>query len=98
MTRSQVPDELIDRLSSETGRRLVEKARKGRRRAVSRISKFAVTVTHDGVATEELIFDRAPTLAEIAARVGDQAFVVSVRLKRKGLRERARLLLPLAAE
>lgn len=70
----------------------------GRRRALRRISRFAVLVTYDGVTTEELIFDAAPTLAQIAARVGDGAFIVAVGLKRKSLRERIALRLPLAAE
>lgn len=98
MTGSHVSDELIDRLSSETGRRLTERVRKDRRKALSRISHFAVTVTYDGVKTEELRFDVAPTLADITARVGDEAFIVAIGMKRKSLRERARLLLPLAAE
>ncbi len=98
MTKLHVSDELIDRLSSETGRRLTDRVRKSRRRSLSRISHFAVTVTYDGVTIEELTFDAAPTLAQIIARAGDQAFVVSIGMKRKSLRERAMMLLPLAAE
>jgi len=98
MTRFKVSDELIDRLSSETGRRLTDQARKGRRRLLSRISQFAVTVTYDGVGTEELTFATVPTLAQIAARAGDEAFVVAIGMKRKSLRERMRLRLPMAAE
>lgn len=98
MTRFNVSDELIDRLSTETGRRLSDQARKGRRRLLSRLSHFAVTITYDGVATEELTFTTAPTLGQIAARAGKNAFVVAVRLKRKSLRERIGFRLPLAAE
>lgn len=98
MTGFKVPDELVERLSTETGRRLSAETRKGRRRALRRISRFAVLVTYDGVATEELIFDNAPTVAQIAARAGEEAFIVSISLKRKSLRERIGLGLPLAAE
>lgn len=98
MTKSNVSDELIDRLSSETGRRLTEQARTGRRRLLTRISQFAVTVTYDGVGTEELTFTSVPTLAQIAARAGENAFVVAIGMRRKSLRDRLRFRLPLAAE
>lgn len=93
MSGSNVSDELIDRLSTETGRRLAHEARRGRRRALSRISHFVVTVTFDGVATEDLIFDAAPTVGQIAARAGKDAFIVAICMKRKSLRERIRLRL-----
>lgn len=93
MSRSNVPDELIERLSTETGQRLTAQARRGRRKALSQISHFVVTITHDGVATEELIFEAAPTLGQIAARAGDGAFIVAIAMKRKSLRERFRLRL-----
>lgn len=89
----ELPDELIERLSSETGRRLTAQARRGRRRAISYISHFVVTVTHDGVSTEELTFDAAPTVGQIAARAGAEAFIVAIAMKRKSLRERIRLRL-----
>ncbi len=93
MSRSNVPDELIERLSTETGQRLTAQARLGRRKALSRISHFVVTITHDGVGTEELIFTAAPTLGQIAARAGDGAYMVAIAMKRKSLRERFRLAL-----
>ena len=98
MTVFDVSDELVERLSTETGRRLCEKARKGRRRALRRISHFAVLVTYDGVTTEEIIFEAAPTLSQIAARTGQDAYIVSIGMKRRSLRERFGLSLPLAAE
>jgi hypothetical protein len=91
-----VSEDLIDRLSSETGRRLAEKARDGRRRAISSISSVAVTVTRDGEATWEEHFDRPPTLGQIVSRVGLRAFIVAVGMRRRPLRDRMRL--PLAAE
>lgn len=93
MSSSQVPDELIDRLSTETGRRLAHEARRGRKRALSRISHFVVTVTQDGVTTRELTFEAAPTLRQIADRAGDEAFIVAIGMKRRSLRERIRLAL-----
>ena len=91
MSSSHVPDELIDRLSTETGQRLANEARRGRKRALSRISHFVVTVTHDGVTTRELTFEAAPTLRQIADQAGDDAFIVAIGMKRKSLRERFRL-------
>ena len=98
MTVFDVSDELVERLSTETGRRLCEKARKGRRRALRRISHFAVLVTYDGVTTEEITFETAPTLSQIAARTGQDAYIVSIGMKRRSLRERFGLNLPLTAE
>ena len=88
-----VTDELIDRLSSETGRRLMERARSGRRRALARISRCCVTVTLDGKATREEIFDHTPTISQILDRVGPEAFIVSIGMRRRPLRERIRLAL-----
>ncbi len=88
-----VTDELIDRLSSETGRRLMERARTGRRRALSKISRCCVTITLDGQTTREVLFDRTPTIAQILDQVGPEAFIVSVGMKRRPLRERIRLAL-----
>ena len=98
MTGSNVSDELIDLLSNETGRRLTERARIGRRRALAKISLFAVTITYDGVRTEELTFTSAPTLAQISAKAGEQAFVLAIGMKRKRLRDIIRLGRKLAAE
>lgn len=93
MSSSEVPDELIDRLSTETGRRLAHEARRGRKRALSRISHFVVTVTHDGITTRELTFEAAPTLRQIADMAGDEAFIVAIGMRHKSLRERIRLAL-----
>lgn len=86
-----VNNDLIDRISTETGRRLSEKARAGRRRALARISRCCVTVTRDGQTTQEIFFEQTPTLGQIVARVGPECYVVSVAMKRRPLRERIRL-------
>lgn len=39
---------------------------------------FIVQITRDGRTTEELIFDRAPSIGAIAARVGTEAYVISI--------------------
>ncbi|MCB2128576.1 MAG: hypothetical protein KDE03_05735 [Rhodobacteraceae bacterium] len=88
-----IPNELIDRLSSETGLRMTERARQGRRRALATISGFCVTVTTNGQSTQDVLFDAVPTIGQIAARVGPDAFIVSVAMKRRPLRERLRLAL-----
>jgi hypothetical protein len=89
--RMSIEEALIDRLSSEAGRRLAQRARAGRQRALERISRFEVTLTRDGVSTWAELFDRPPTLEDIRVRAGGEAFVVAVRLKRRSLRERIRL-------
>lgn len=86
-----IEEALIDRLSTEAGRRLLMKAKVGRKEALQRISRFAVTVTRDGQTTWEEMFDAPPTLEQLRARVGGEAFVVAVRLRKKSLRERVRM-------
>ncbi|MGC1429262.1 MAG: hypothetical protein WA822_11790 [Albidovulum sp.] len=88
-----VSNELIERLSTETGRRLNASARVGRRRALAGISRFCVTVTVDGTTTHDVLFDRTPTMGELMDRVGPKAYLVSVGMKRRPLRERLRLAL-----
>ncbi len=88
-----VSNDLIERLSTETGRRLSERARQGRRAALARISRCCVTVTTDGTRTHEEYFEETPTLGQIMQRVGPEAFIVSITMKRQPLRERIRLAL-----
>ena len=64
-----VSNELIERLSTETGRRLNASARVGRRRALAGISRFCVTVTVDGTTTHDVLFDQTPTMGELMDRV-----------------------------
>lgn len=91
-----ISEDLIDRLSSETGRMLTERARDGRRRALSTITGVVVTVTRDGYKTWEEHFDKPPTLGRLVERVGPGAFVVSVAMRRRSLRDR--MFMRLAAE
>jgi hypothetical protein len=83
-----IADDLVDRLSSEVGRRLVKTARRRRIRALSTLRECRVLVTRDGEGTWEEVFASPPTLGEIAARVGTAAYVVSVRMKARSIRER----------
>lgn len=39
---------------------------------------FIVQITRDGRTTEELVFDRAPSIGAIAARAGTEAYVISI--------------------
>ncbi|MCA0273037.1 MAG: hypothetical protein LCH69_13385 [Proteobacteria bacterium] len=41
---------------------------------------FIVQITRDGKTTEELTFDRAPSIGAIAARVGTEAYVISIEM------------------
>jgi len=59
---------LIDRLSNEAARRLAEKVRDGRRRALATISKCCIVTTDDGTKTREHIFDQPPTIGQLADR------------------------------
>ncbi len=74
---------LIDRLSSETGRRLSALAGRGRRHALASISRFYVVVTDDGVETRETIFEQPPTLGQLTDEVGREVFVVAVQMRRR---------------
>ncbi|MEZ5778124.1 MAG: hypothetical protein R3E44_07160 [Paracoccaceae bacterium] len=91
-----VSDDLIDRLSSETGRRLADSARAGRRRVLPKITQCCVTVTSDGRAVQDEYFESAPTLGELVDRVGPEAYVVSVAIRRKPLTRRFQHLLAVA--
>ena len=73
---------LIDRLNSETGRRLVSLAQRKRQTAVAAISRFYVVITDDGRVTRETTFDRPPTLGELVDEVGPGACVVAVQMRR----------------
>ena len=83
-----IADDLIDRLSSEVGQRLVSTARRRRLRALSGLKTCRVLVTRDGEGTWEESFDKPPALAELISRVGPRAYVVSVRMKARTVRER----------
>lgn len=39
---------------------------------------FVVQITRDGKTTEEMVFDRAPSIGAIAARAGTEAYVISI--------------------
>ena len=39
---------------------------------------FVVQITRDGRTTEEMVFDRAPSIGAIAARAGTEAYVISI--------------------
>jgi hypothetical protein len=84
------------RPSTETGQRLTWRARARRRRAIEKISECCVTVTEDGHTTWEESFSRPPTLGALMDRVGQGAFVVSVTMRRRTLRDRVRLALSAA--
>ncbi len=83
-----ISEDLINRLDGEAGRHLLDRARMGRRRALEHITTYAVTLTLDGQTTWEEIFDRPPTLEQVAERAGAQVFVLSMRKRRKSLTAR----------
>lgn len=82
--------DLIDRLSTETGRRLGDLARRRRKQALTRLSRHFVVITDDGITTRETMFEQPPTLGQLIDRVGPDVFVVAVRMQRKSLRARFR--------
>ena len=83
-----ISENLINRLNSETGQRLLDVARAGRKRALSLITKCCVVVTDDGYQTREVVFASTPTLRQLMDRVGGEVFVVSVQMRRITHRER----------
>jgi hypothetical protein len=91
-----ISDDLIDRLSTEAGRRLAQKARIGRIRALSVLTEARVLVTRDGAGAWEEVFDGPPTLADLIARIGPRAYVI--RLATHARNARSGSLRRLAAE
>jgi len=79
---NMITNHLITRLDQQAAERMVQKARQGRRRALSSISRCCVVTTDDGRETREVIFDQPPTIGELEARVGPDAWVVSVKMRR----------------
>ncbi|MDC9701362.1 MAG: hypothetical protein PSN37_03935 [Alphaproteobacteria bacterium] len=64
---------------------------KGRRRALAIIARYCVVTTDDGRETREVIFDQPPTVGQLVKRVGPDAWVVSVAMKRRPRKARQRL-------
>jgi len=91
-----ITEKLNDRLQHQAAQRMAEKVRAGRRHALSSISKCCVVTTDDGRDTRDVIFDQPPTIGELVARVGPDAWVVSVKMRR--VPHRARDAIVLAAE
>ncbi len=91
-----ITETLIDRLNVQAAQRLVTNVRKGRRRALSSIPKCCIVTTDDGRETREAIFDQPPTIGQLGACVGPDAWVVAVKMRR--LPRRARQRQAIAAE
>jgi len=91
-----ISEKLIDRLKYKTAQQLSEKVRVGRRHALSSISRCCVVLTDDGRDTREVIFDEPSTIGQLAARVGPDEWVVSIKMRR--VPRRARAAMVLAAE
>jgi len=88
-----VSTELIDRINMETSQRLAARARQGRLRALDVISHWCVVVTDDGDKTRDLIFEKSPTIGQIAEQADPDAYLVSIGKRKKSLRERVRLVI-----
>lgn len=85
-----ITDQLIDRLNHQVAVNLADKVRKGRRRALSSISRCCIVLTDDGRDTREVIFNQPPTIGQLEARVGPDAWIVSVKMRRVPRRARQR--------
>lgn len=85
-----ITDQLINRLHVQAAQQLAEKVRMGRRRALSSISRCCVVLTDDGRNTREVVFDQPPTIGQLESRVGPDAWVVSVKMRRVPRRARQR--------
>ncbi len=88
----------FDYLGRSAARRLGLTVRDRRRKALDSVSDVCIRVTGDGGTMRELIFDHPPTLAELVARSGSDAFVVSVQKRRREVREGSARPATLAAE
>lgn len=75
-------ENLIDRLNAQAAQRLVANVRKGRRRALAIISRYCIVTTDDGHNTRVVIFDQPPTVGQLVKRVGPDAWVVSIKMRR----------------
>lgn len=84
-----ITENLINRLNLQAAHRLVSAVRKGRRNALSSISRCCVVTTDDGRETREVIFDQPPTIGQLIERIGPDAWVVSVAMKRRARQRRA---------
>ncbi|MBV1897713.1 MAG: hypothetical protein KUG70_14725 [Rhodobacteraceae bacterium] len=84
-----ITEKLIDRLNSHAAQQLVARVRKRRRNALAVISRCCVVTTDDGLETREVIFDQPPTIGQLTERVGSDAWVVSVAMKRTARQRRA---------
>lgn len=87
-----ISEKLVDRLHARAAQSLARKAQEGRKRALLTISRCVVVTTDDGAATAQHVFDRPPTIGELAHRVGPDAWVVSIAMRRIPRRERVALM------
>jgi len=58
--------------------RMEERMRERREVALRAASKVRVQITRDGTTVDELLFDTPPTLADLIARAGSDAFVLAI--------------------
>lgn len=78
-----ITENLITRLNVQAAQRLVTNVRRGRRRALSSISRCCIVTTDDGRDMREVIFDQPPTVGQLVKRVGPDAWVVAVKMRRR---------------
>ena len=78
---------LVDKVQAESGARLSELVRKGRRDALQWVSRYRVVVSEDGTNSRTLQFEHPPSLAQIADVVGADVFIVSFDVVRKARNE-----------
>lgn len=84
-------ENLLEGLNAQAAQLLIASARKGRRNAISAISRYCVVTTDDGHTTKELLFDQPPTVGQLVKRVGPDAWVVSIKMRRRPRKARQRL-------
>ena len=77
-----ITENLITRLNAQAAQHVVANVRKGRHRALASISKYCIVTTKDGIEMSEVLFDEPPTIGQLEARVGTDAWVVSVTMQR----------------
>lgn len=85
-----ITNNLIDRLNAQATHHLVTNVHKGRRRALAIISRYCVVTTDGGRETREVVFAQPPTVGQLVARVGPDAWVVAVKMRRRPRKARQR--------
>jgi hypothetical protein len=83
-----------DFLGRSVEMRLEQKLREGRRRALGKVTRCRVTLTLEGGATRDEVFQTTPTLGQVVERIGANAAVVALAVQRQNMYATERMIIP----